>query len=55
MYLAKGQGQIIPRGQNFDLTKQYLLLYSYIVSSLSYIVRNFFSTFSPYKCIGTQI
>ena len=32
MYIAQGQGQIMPRGQNFDCNYKVLIIQSYIVS-----------------------
>ena len=32
MYMAKGQGQTAPRGQNFDVNRKALLLYPFVAS-----------------------
>ena len=41
MYITQGQGQITPRGQNFDCNLQVLLLKSYIVSFSHYSLIRF--------------
>ena len=32
MYVAPGQGQTAPRGQNFDVNRKALLLYPFVAS-----------------------
>ena len=46
MYIAPGQGQTAPRGQNFDVKRKTLSLHSFVASfkeiSLGLILYNFF-------------
>ena len=47
MYIVPGQGQIAPRGQNFDVNRKALSLYPFVASfkeiSLKSILYNFFT------------
>ena len=56
MYMAKGQGQTAPRGQNFDVNRKALLLYPFVASfkeiSLKSDFIHFFSWF--YTCIQSR-
>ena len=49
MYIAQGQGQITPRGQNLDYNIDGLLLLSLIAISLSYILRKWLFNIFPIR------
>ena len=53
MYIAPGQAQTTPRGQNFDVNRKALSLYPFVASfkeiSLSLILYNFFAWFNTCK------
>ena len=47
MYIAPGQGQTAPRGQNFDVNRKALSLYSFVasfkeISLKSDLIQSFF-------------
>ena len=56
MYIAPGQGQTAPRGQNFDVNRKALSLYLFVASFkeilLSLILYNFFNDFYVYIGMG---
>ena len=59
MYIATGQGQTAPRGQNFDVNRNVLSLHSFVTSlnkmSLKPDFIQFSSCFNKYIAPGDKI
>ena len=47
MYIAPGQGQTVPRGQNFDVNRKALSLYPFVASFKKISLKSDFIHFFP--------